>query len=248
MAHTFVSLDFIKGMMKKHDRSVFYIEDISGGVLALNEDEDMKPDEAFELLQEYLNDITGNMVIVRIHARAPSRGKKDVKLGGAQLPVFRYRVNLNELNGVPATEKTESLSGGLGHLAMYEKFFTKIGDLEKSILQKQIDDLKAENQNKRGSRKEDLVEIIMEKGIEKFMTHQQLQKAAEGLKGNQQPIADNVSKQPKKNGEGERLMDAVRKLATVDTDLLSNIEMIAEMAKKNPSGYKNFIDTLKGMQ
>lgn len=247
-----VSFDFVKKIIVREKRNIFYLKDGAQKVLDFNEDETKSVSEVVEQIEDAIANISGGAVTLELPAKAKGKGTNG---GDTTLTKLVYTLALNG-----AASEVQSMPNLNGNNFMFsllmEQMKTNQNLQSELLLQKnqaQIDELKRELRDSKGRSKGDLIELFADKVGDKLLEANRLEKVAKKAASattiksetvaHSAPINSNENT-PIHEGK-EKIKAALRNFKAIDPDYADNVKFLSDYANKNPEAYKLFIDGLK---
>ena len=239
---TTVTIETVRKVMEKVQRTVFYVKDDKGELLWSQEDEEKPITESFAELESVIEDASGNYAIVELPEAPKGKGRKG---GFVHNSKYVYRIRL-------ASGKNNDGGGNIGGnlgliMQLMERNQALAIENQKQQFQFTLDAINDKLKKKEKDSDNDPVKLFAEIVGDKIIEGRKAEKAFKKAIA-KEPTHEEAgamaeeTPSPKK----KKILDAIATFKEIDPEgCADNLAFLAEYAAKNPGIYKAFIANLK---
>jgi hypothetical protein len=207
----FVSIDTVAELQRKHKTAFWKVLDRTKRVEMDSQDQPIDLEQSIELLQNFLNSLSGDSCIVSLYTTAPEKTTAGSKMAKLYQLVVKLRTQ--------DTAKPTPINGPFSlsdHLQLVEK-----------IHELKMERLKAELESDQKK------ETAMEKFLGSILQPETINNLIAMVTQKKQNI-ETVSGIEAKESGNNKLADSLRKFQKVDPDFENTLAKMAEYLEKNP--------------
>jgi hypothetical protein len=250
-----VSFDFVKKIMLREKRNIFYLKDSANKVLDFNENDEATVESVIEQIEEALANVSGGTVTIDLPAKPKGKGAV-----GGDTTLTKLVYTISPSGAAPGTDNVANAPIG-GNNYMFQLLMAQMQTnqtLQSQLLQEknnhEIEKLRALITEGKGRSKADLVEVFADKVANKFLEADRLSNAAKkAATVTALPIQHEAAAAPINSDENnpdlikkDKIKTALKNFQKVDKDYINNTLFLSQYAANNPEAYRTFIETLKG--